>query len=308
MRVKCDGQYLSYILEDNSMFFPTGYRVLKKQEKNGFISCMKNYFNGHIKLLYPISGYETVSVAAGYWGLKEVLEWMFRILQVLMEIQGNGFIQIETVDVELSHIFIEQENKRVWIVALPLNIETNRNSRMQWEQELRKSLLSVTELSCISDQQGILLELQQKIREAATLEDLYQTLKRIADEQKLGIDTKKLLVDERKEIQKEQVSVSGRLYIISRSGSEKVEIPIDKDNFVLGKNPALADGVLRMSPTISRKHCRIFRDVDGHYLEDLESKNFTYLNGIRLLPGEKKKLQHGDQIRLAEVEFVAEYR
>ena len=67
IKTKHDNQYLSYILEDNSRFSPTIYRVLKKQKDRGFIPCSQILFNGHIKLLYPIGDYVPVSKAAENW-------------------------------------------------------------------------------------------------------------------------------------------------------------------------------------------------------------------------------------------------
>jgi len=52
---------------------------------------------------------------------------------------------------------------------------------------------------------------------------------------------------------------------------------------------------------VSRRHARlIFRD--GRWaVEDLNSVNFTYLNGLKLQPATPRILQDGDQIRLGRV-------
>jgi hypothetical protein len=49
---------------------------------------------------------------------------------------------------------------------------------------------------------------------------------------------------------------------------------------------------------VSRRHARILRRADGIYLEDLNSTNFTFLNGLRLQPGQAYPLKDGDEIRL----------
>ena len=55
-----DAQSVTYILEDTSLFFPTGYKVLKSQEGKGFVRCNHLTHNGKDKLVYDISKYRTV--------------------------------------------------------------------------------------------------------------------------------------------------------------------------------------------------------------------------------------------------------
>ena len=54
IKEKRDITNISYILEESSLFFETGYKVLQNQEKNGFIKAVKVIHNGKIKLIYDI--------------------------------------------------------------------------------------------------------------------------------------------------------------------------------------------------------------------------------------------------------------
>ncbi|MGB9777710.1 MAG: protein kinase domain-containing protein [Anaerolineae bacterium] len=55
---------------------------------------------------------------------------------------------------------------------------------------------------------------------------------------------------------------------------------------------------------ISRRHARLLRRPDGWYLEDLRSTNGTFLNEIRLAPGEPAHLSSGDLIRLGQLTLL----
>ena len=46
-------------------------------------------------------------------------------------------------------------------------------------------------------------------------------------------------------------------------------------------------------------HARIFSKDEDYFLEDLNSTNGTFKNGLKLKPYEQKKLSKGDEIRLA---------
>ena len=50
----------SYILNDNSLFLPTEYKILQNLEDNFFIKVMKMKFNGKIQFLYLVEGYKSL--------------------------------------------------------------------------------------------------------------------------------------------------------------------------------------------------------------------------------------------------------
>lgn len=307
-KVRYDNQYISYILEDNFRFFMTGYRVLKKQKSKGLIPCSKVMFNGHIKLLYPISGYLPLPVAAVRWEPKEVVIWMIKILKVLMEIQDNGFLQIETVDVDLSHIFIDMDQAKVYVIALPLTVEPDLNQSYQWETELRKSLISLMEVSQNPESSLLSAFRQEILVNRSSLKDLYKIIKETAIHKNI-LSYSQHLPDRDGHVWAEDNSESEKdLYFVSRSPIKKVELLINKDEYILGKNPKIVDGLLDISPTISRKHCKIVKLKQEYYIEDLESANHTYVNGEIVESGKRVRIKPGDQIRLAEIEFGIEFR
>ncbi len=70
----------------------------------------------------------------------------------------------------------------------------------------------------------------------------------------------------------------------------------------IGKLPEAVDAVIS-SPVISRIHARIIRRENGWYLEDLNSRNGTYVNGKMVSPG-GAALADGDKVRFADAGFV----
>lgn len=70
---------------------------------------------------------------------------------------------------------------------------------------------------------------------------------------------------------------------------------LDRDRVVIGRDPDC--DVVLPSRLVSRQHAVVARDEAGYVLEDLESKNGTYLNG-RVVAG-TVRLQDGDEIQIA---------
>ncbi|MBR5508814.1 MAG: FHA domain-containing protein [Lachnospiraceae bacterium] len=75
---------------------------------------------------------------------------------------------------------------------------------------------------------------------------------------------------------------------------------IDSQTIILGKKKEEADYVIE-DASVSRMHARITRDKEGIYLEDLNSTNGTFKNGLRLQPYEKRRLDKEDEIKLGKI-------
>ena len=78
---------------------------------------------------------------------------------------------------------------------------------------------------------------------------------------------------------------------------------MEEDSCVIGKKEEDVDLFLD-EEGISRMHARIFRKENEFYIEDLNSTNGTYKNGLRLKPYEQKKLIKGDEIKLATKKII----
>lgn len=70
-----------------------------------------------------------------------------------------------------------------------------------------------------------------------------------------------------------------------------------ENELVLGRDPRC--DVVIPNRQISRRHARVFRQGEGIWVEDLGSKNGTFINGERVEPGHPVQLQEGDTLVLA---------
>lgn len=55
---------------------------------------------------------------------------------------------------------------------------------------------------------------------------------------------------------------------------------------------------------VSRRHAQIERQENALFIEDLESKNSTYVNGQRLAPHVRQQLRDGDEVRLGNLRLI----
>lgn len=75
---------------------------------------------------------------------------------------------------------------------------------------------------------------------------------------------------------------------------------LQENPFLIGKNLKELAGI----PTVSRKHARIDREENCFYITDLHSTNGTWLNHERIRAEERYRIQDGDKIGIAALEFI----
>jgi len=78
-------------------------------------------------------------------------------------------------------------------------------------------------------------------------------------------------------------------------GREVQFFPLDKEVITLGRSREC--DIRLEDPNVSRRHCQVRKMEGGYVLEDLQSKNGTYVNGS---PVQRWVLSDGDLIILGE--------
>lgn len=284
MRIRQDYRYTSYVLEEQSQFYMTGYRILKKQVQTGWIPCSKILYNGKIQLLYKTENYRSVAESAAGWDAGQTADYAARVLRAVYQVKEHGFLPVEGVDTDLSRIFVDGGGE-IALIILPVHIEA---AGQDWETKLRSALVSMTEICGETEGSGL-----QRLKRKLT--DLEYPLERLCRE----------LNPVQKDRQKNEEKETYTLGLRVQKPIEGQVITIDKAEFLIGKNAEAVDGMLDYLPTISRVHCKVIQREGSYFMEDLHSVNGTWVNGQRLQPGTEQEIRPGDRIGVAEVELYA---
>ena len=70
--------------------------------------------------------------------------------------------------------------------------------------------------------------------------------------------------------------------------------------YVLGRHPECT--IVIDVGAVSRHHCKVFKDAGNYWVEDLKSRNGTFVNDVQLAA--RHRLQQGDQVRVCDVTFT----
>lgn len=85
--------------------------------------------------------------------------------------------------------------------------------------------------------------------------------------------------------------------IVTEDGQDKV-FELALESTLIGRRPE--SSVQIVNGTVSGRHAQIVKDGDSYFLQDLESRNGTFLNGERVTL--RIKLNHADAIRFGQAE------
>ncbi len=115
-----DDQNLTVMLKDADIFSMTGYKVLQSQEKDGFVKCRKVTHNGRPELWYDIAQYDSLDTAAGAMDTEKLAATLAELATVLQSAEKNGFMDTKNIPLSLSYIFISRENRKPYLLYLPV--------------------------------------------------------------------------------------------------------------------------------------------------------------------------------------------
>lgn len=280
----------AYVLNDNSMFLPTEYKVLQGQS-GSFVKCMKMLYNGKIMLYYIPGSAKPLSALLGRIDGDAFIKIVRNLLHDVVEVNSNGFLSCQSIDGDLSRIYVDTANGDVSLVYMPV-AKKNYEDFFSFENELRTSLAELPSLHA-----NLKTERTEKL--AQKLADGMLGLDELADI--LGSGVAKSGGSSARESRRGK-----KCSLIAINAPVNQTITVTKDEYFIGKHPDKVDGVISFNRMISRLHCKIIYHEGAYYIIDLNSSNHTYVNKKQLTPHSPCKLENGYEVRLADSDFRVE--
>ena len=285
------GSNFSYVLNDNSLFLTTEYKVLQSQGSNSLLKCMKMKYNGKIQLFYIINSNKPLMSILSNISPENFMTIVSNLFSAVLAVKNNGFLSCENIDISFEHIFVDTNTYKVNLVYVPVE-KGMFDDYASFESELRTTLIkSISTFPTFSTQ--ALFKLQADLSDGTkTLEDVYNGMSKVKSVYKKTSSGS---------IRKSILDQTARL--VAMSAPTHTEFVIDKDSFLIGRNSSSVDGVVTFNGMVSKVHCRIDKYRSKYALTDLKSANGTYINKTKLEPNKPYYIKNGDIIRLANSDF-----
>lgn len=290
-----------YLLDINNILFDTAYVYIKKNEeqyafcycpqsKNNFQENLRTFFD---RLLEYINHNDRKAVLIAY-GIQQVTIGDSFTVQDLVDCAEKNIRKFE------KEYGKSDDNKtKETLERKSGKIEVKYEKLQQENSEVRKNVFQkIVDIfkgkNKYKDEDEVWEENKQK--EIAEKSDYADVIAEEYDEETFEEEVTMLLTS------------SGAVKPITLKNLDEevsIEVTPDKFPYVLGKSKKSSDFYLD-SPVVSRVHLRISEDTAGYFVEDLNSTNGTFVNGIQLAPHEMKEINEGDRITIADMEFIVE--
>lgn len=283
------GTNFAYILNDNNSFLPTEYKMLHGQMDSVFLKCMKMLFNGKTQLFYLTETYVSLLSILHKLNPDNFLSIVSNLFASIIEAKNHGFLSCKHIDISFEHIFIDPATLKVKLVYIPATINLY-DDVSSFESEIRINLIKLlSETSNISSSKTLYLssDLQNG---SISLDEIYSKLSGNS-------------IDSSRNINSSSSSQPKQFKLIAMDIQPRVEIVVDKPEFVIGKKQSVVDGVVSFNKLISRVHCKIVLKQQQYYIEDLHKCHLHFVNNVRLQQNVPTRIKHGDIVRMANSNF-----
>lgn len=291
---------ISWFFSDNLLFDHIKYQVMKNQMEGRFLPCRLVRYNGNYKLVYMLENLMPMNVYLLKCDGRAAVQAVCEILRTYEEVDNNELLVVEDVDSRTEHIYIDAKQQHIYLLYLPVEGESNASKNYEEQMNLRLRIVNalregtnrmsweVIELSrLLSDTSIISLGmLEEKIRGLGALNGIPSAIRH--GKSGYGI----------------QEGHPKKIRLYSADGEQ--QFVVDMPHFIMGRNPERADGVIRGNLSVGRVHCVLLYENGRWFAEDSDSKNGTWVNGRRLMPGERIEIRPDDVLKLANAAFYVQ--
>ena len=281
------GANLTYLLSADEEYSSNAHKMMQGLLEAGFLTCVMYKYNGQIKLMYLAEDRKPLS-ELGAMPEGKALDVFRSLVETAQELVSAGFLNLGNVMLSMDTVYADPETGSCFFVYVPVN---NGGADAGKDAFEKRVLGLINGLLIRWGASGSLRRLAvEAARDEAGLHSVGQLIGQLSSSASSVPSMGK------------SVSMPV-LHFVGVNTPVPVDIILSKPEFIIGSNVNGADGTVTFSRAISRIHCKISLAGSDAYITDMGSMNGTYVNGQRVMEGQKAPIQIGDRIRLATSEF-----
>lgn len=295
MLVKAKEKQISFLFQEHDPFFEIGCRILEQEHISQMLPYTRINQRGREKLVYQADEETLVSLSdiVPVFEEKELVDLLCGMIFLNMKVEENGFLKKECIWCKYDNLYYDKGNGCIKAAILPITGELRYAEGASWYGQFEETMTSIASYLPADGQQYIKkLLLMLKLGELTQEEALARLQHRGGSVSGTG----EWLHEHQKDI---------ILRLLYHGNGRELEFLIDGEDFLIGRNAAIADGIItaEYSKAVSRRHCLITRLNHKYFVQDLKSVNHTLVNGIMIPPYELMELENNDILSVGDIEF-----
>ncbi|MDE7184435.1 MAG: FHA domain-containing protein [Lachnospiraceae bacterium] len=295
MLVKAKEKQISFLFQERDPFFEIGCRILEQEHIDQMLPFTRINQRGREKLVYQADGESLVLLSDIVPKLeeKDLVNLLCGMIFLNMKVEENGFLKKECIWCKYDNLYYDKGNGCIKAAILPITGELRYADGASWHGQFEETMTCIASYLPADGQQYLRkLVLMLKMGEL-TQEEALERLQHMGG----GVS------ETMQWVQEHQQDIILRL--LYRGKGRELEFLIDSEDFLIGRNAAVADGVItaEYSRAVSRRHCLITNLNHKYFVQDLKSVNHTLVNGIMIPPYELMELENNDILSVGDIEF-----
>ncbi len=296
VRITSDQTSVTFDLENDEIFYSTGYKVIQNFPNGSLIRAMMSHLNGNIRLVYDVSEYAPLTKEILAMTPADFKSFVLGLIGLTDSIKSNGFIEGENVLIDKDYIYLNPITSEIHLIYAPIkrNLSTAQLDSLEKHTiELVRELLdnySSVQGESTKDLHGYVFGPD------CNMEGLRNViLGRMTGGSEFVTGS----------LQQSTQSAPDSLILERIGGSQSLVLHISGSANVIGRDNTVSN-VLIPDNSVSKKHCMISKEESGWILEDLQSSNHTWIgyDANPLIPFQKYPIKAGDQIKIARFVFL----
>ena len=269
-----------FFLNSQELLDVNALNLMNREEIPGILPCSVVNWNERIQLCYFVDDMKTLADKRRDLTLDELTDVCSSVLSTLSSIESFPDLSAENVSWDMDSIYLDEEND-VYLVCLP----------------------AVLPLEALESRIYIK-------RVYALMEEIFQ-----------GIDGGEIICQKTDAVKNRSFgdwialkdALSSRaaveedtIILKSVNTPEPFVFEIGHDEFYIGTDPEKCKGCILGAVSVSPVHALIDWNDISYYIQDLNSREGTYLNDIKLTPQNQVPFGKGSIIKFAECTFTVE--
>lgn len=273
--------------QDQETFLELGDVLLKQSGLQNRIPWKRKRDN----LIFEIKGYQKLLELLPSFSQNELIDTIYYCVFITDKINESGFLKKECIWCQFEHIFYDHERRKPIFLMLPVSGKITPDDGIAWNDRFISMIKQMLVYLKREYATYILNLVYQYLFENANVDEILDKI------DQCGNGQSGLLVEHTKRLEYKSLMLhySGRYGVL--------DIHVDKDEYIIGKKAGAVDGVVALSEAVSRIHCKIVKQSQQFFVQDLDSMNHTFVNGEYIPPFELMELNDRDILSIADVDF-----
>lgn len=269
-----------FFLNSQELLDVNALNLLNREEIPGLLSCSMVRWDDRIQLCYFVDHMTTLAQKKESMTLDELTAVCSDILTMLISIETYPDLSAENVSWDMESIYLDEDND-VYLVCLPAVLPL----------EALESRIYMKRVYALMD------EIFQQVPQGEVVRRQMDAAAKKSFGDWLGLRD---ALASRAAVEEEMITLR------SVNTPEPFIFRIGHEDFYIGTDPEKCKGCILGAVSVSPVHAIVGWNDISYYIKDLNSREGTYLNDIKIAPQTQVPFGKGSIIKFAECTFTVE--